>query len=126
MKKIAFYVLTALACLSAPLSAIAGGKVCLFQSRTTNGNGDTKYVNFPSGAYTLKGSGTWNGASVHMEWYEPLENEWIDLQNDAGSTVTLSASGARKFESPYNQAVRGVMSNAGGSTDVTLCIEGLQ
>jgi len=81
----------------------------VFDAETSDGNSDSVELYGADGVIAL--SGTWDGATIHVEMTPDGGTTWIDL---AGASYTTD--GCRVFTLPARCQVRLVLSGAGAAT----------
>lgn len=95
-----------------PTAQVSGASVVMRNSASSS-----TAVNWPGGIGVFSAVGTWNGATLTLEFIGPDGATLLV----AGDATTLSANGAGVFYLPECQ-VRAVVSNVGGSTSLTASI----
>lgn len=83
-----------------------------FSAKTANFSSDA--VQWNGGAGTFSAWGTWNGATVSLEWSPDGGTTWIAV----GSASTFTENGLAKFSLGVGH-IRATLSNAGGTTSLS-------
>jgi hypothetical protein len=95
-----------------PTDPISGASVVLSNAATSS-----SLVSWPGGIGVFSAVGTWNGATLTLEFIGP---DGVTLV-PAGTATTMTANGAWTFYLP-KCLLKAVMSGAGGSTSLTASI----
>lgn len=66
---------------------------------------------WPGGRGSFMAKATWGGGSVKLQTLMPDLATWIDVKNDAGTAISLSADGMLLFDLPPGQ-VKAVIATA--------------
>ncbi|WP_439392585.1 hypothetical protein ACRQ5Q_24495 [Bradyrhizobium sp. PMVTL-01] len=98
------------------------GNQALFTARTTDGNSNG--ADWPGGRGVFAVVGTFNGATVKLQW-TPDGTNWLDVDQNGDTFVTKTAAGHGGFELPQCQ-VRAAQSGSGGATSLTTTVGGLR
>jgi hypothetical protein len=97
--------------------------IVLLNAQTTSANGTTKVVPYSAPRIVFKIWGTWNGATVALQVAAPTSvatGVWIPLKDKFGVIISYTADGMGYIEGlVYDEQVRAVVTNAGGSTSVS-------
>ncbi|MDI1263895.1 MAG: hypothetical protein PS018_11620 [bacterium] len=94
----------------------------LFSARTTDGNSSA--VDWVGGRGVFAVFGTFNGATVKLQWSPDDGTTWLDVDRLGDTYVTLSAAGSGGFELPPCK-LRANLASAGGSTSLTAVVSGV-
>ena len=88
-------------------------RLTLLSSVSTNSSGDA--VQLTGGVMTFAAWGTWDTATVTLEYSPDGGTTWIAV----GSDTTLTADGVANFQLPAGTYIRATVSSVGGSTSVS-------
>lgn len=95
-----------------PTAPVSGASVIMRNSASSS-----TAVNWPGGVGVFSAVGTWNGATLTLEFIGPDGATLVV----AGTGTTFTANGAGVFYLPECQ-VRAIVSSPGGSTSLTASI----
>jgi hypothetical protein len=114
-----FKILLTLLVMALPALAMAtpSSKVStLFDGATANSNSVTYVFNVNTGLAQLVAKGTYDGATVTLQYSDDRGITWVDFDGVAPCTADCS----KKIWESFGMQVRAVISGAGGSTDLTV------
>lgn len=102
-----------------PLSTISNvTSVSLFAARTTDGN-STGVAWSNTGDWWFDAYGTWDGATMKLQYSPDSGTTWVDAADTRGSAVSFTANGGGIVRIPWGHQVRANLSNDGASTSLT-------
>ena len=101
--------------------------IWLFTAQTANANSAAYICSFPSQKACVTAFGTWNGATLALQTLASDNSTWIPVPDSALNPFTFTTSNSQVTigDVVLNQQIRGVLTNAGGSTNLNLTLQGI-
>jgi hypothetical protein len=98
--------------------------IYFFNPGTANGNSSAHVIPFSKGL--LVAAGTWNGATVTFFQSTP-SGAYVPVNDLTGAAISMTSNDAIGIEYiVWNQSMYATISNAGGSTSLTITLQRIQ
>lgn len=97
--------------------------IFFFTAQTANANSTVVNARFPLKDAQFSVYGTFNGATVTLEYSPDGQNTWITVKDLGGADVAATSARGYPVRAPVGEPLRAVLSGAGGSTSLTAKLE---
>jgi hypothetical protein len=94
-------------------------QIFLFEAQTTNANGGAKSYNFSTSYAQVSAYGTFDGASVQIQFSPDGGTTWVNIPG----VILTATTPVRSFAESNNNPIRAVTSGGGGSMSLTVKVQ---